>query len=132
MLVDPASATAESPTPPQPPAAAAAVQAPRLTFDPGASYPEQALRERFFETVTVPLVLEIDASGAVVSVKVESPQGHGFDEAAELAAAKLVFDPGLRDGKPAAARITSSLRQVRGSREESSARQLKRRSGAPR
>ena len=105
VVVDPASATAQSLTPLQPPAAAAAIQAPRLTFDPGASYPERALRERFFETVTVPLVLEIDASGAVVSVKVESPQGHGFDEAAELAAAKLVFDPGLRDGKPAAARI---------------------------
>jgi TonB family protein len=87
------------------PSPAATIQPPRLKVDPGASYPEQAVRERFFEPVTVPLVLEIDASGAVVRAEVEAPQGHGFDEAAQLAATKLVFEPALRDGTPAAARI---------------------------
>ncbi len=103
MIVEPASATAQGLPSPQPPAPA--IQPPHLRVNPGASYPEQALRERFFETVTVSLVLEIDASGAVVRAEVEAPQGHGFDEAAQLAAAKLVFDPALREGKPVAARI---------------------------
>src|SRR5260370_3619425 len=101
MIIEPAPATAQGLPSPQPPAPA--IQPPHLRVNPGASYPEQALRERFFETVTVPLVLEIDASGAVVRAEVEAPQGHGFDEAAQLPAAKLVCDPALRDGKPAAA-----------------------------
>src|SRR5260370_4812991 len=101
MVVDPAPAAAQDlPSTWEP-----AIQAPRLKFDPGAIYPQQALRERFFETVTVPLVLEIDASGAVVRAEVEVPQGHGCDEAGQLAAAKLVVGPALRDGKPVAARI---------------------------
>src|SRR5260370_4434202 len=101
MVVDPAPAAAQDlPSTWEP-----AIQAPRLKFDPGAIYPQQALRERFFETVTVPLILEIDASGAVVRAEVEAPRGHGCDEAAQLAARRLVFDPALREGKPVAARI---------------------------
>ncbi len=36
---------------------------------------------------------------------VETPAGHGFDEAAVAAAQKLEFEPALRDGKPVAAVI---------------------------
>src|ERR1700704_5667471 len=98
-------AAAEGLSPLEPPKTPASIQAPKLKSDPGAIYPEQALRERFFQTVTVPLVLDIDANGAVAGATVETPQGHGFDEAAQLAATRLVFDPALRDGKPTPARI---------------------------
>src|SRR5882762_5208284 len=98
-------AAAQELSPLEPPKPPASIQAPQLKSDPGAAYPEQALRERFVETVTVPLVLDIDANGAVVGATVETPQGHGFDEAAQLAAARLVFEPALRDGKPTPARI---------------------------
>ncbi|APR78596.1 TonB family protein / TonB-dependent receptor [Minicystis rosea] len=68
-------------------------------------YPDKALQERFFETVTVTLVLEVDASGAVRKATVEAAQGHGFDEVAVAAAEKLTFEPALRDGSPVAARF---------------------------
>jgi TonB family protein len=70
----------------------------------GAVYPQQALAEGFAETVEVPLVLTIDAAGAVTNAVLERSVGHGFDEAALAAAQRLVFEPATRDGKPVAAR----------------------------
>jgi TonB family protein len=78
---------------------------PRLVRDDGARYPEPALRERFFQTTTVRLVLVVDASGAVTDVEVEAPVGHGFDESAVDAGRRLHFAPATRNGLPVAARI---------------------------
>jgi TonB family protein len=78
---------------------------PRLVHDDGAKYPQQALRERFFETVTVALVLVVDTSGTVTAVDVEEPVGHGFDEAAVEAARRLRFEPATRNGVAVVSRI---------------------------
>ena len=88
-----------------PTAQALAVVPPRLKNDPGAAYPEQALREHLNRSVTVDLVLEIDAEGHVRKAVVNEPHGHGFDEAAVAAAHKLEFEPAKRDERPVAARI---------------------------
>jgi TonB family protein len=81
------------------------VVAPRLTADPGVTYPMSALKEHFTESVAVPLVLDVDTQGHVSAATVIEPQGHGFDEAAVTAARALVFEPATRDGKPVPARI---------------------------
>ncbi|HWL84529.1 MAG TPA: TonB family protein, partial [Polyangiaceae bacterium] len=78
---------------------------PALLKDEGAQYPASALKDRVKETVTVVLVLEIDPQGAVRTATVETPIGHGFDEAAVDAAKKLQFEPAKRNGRPVAARI---------------------------
>jgi TonB family protein len=77
---------------------------PVLRTDEGAQYPTQALAEGFYETVEVALSLAIDASGRVTGANLETPVGHGFDEAAVEAAQRLVFEPAQRDGKPVASR----------------------------
>lgn len=86
-------------------APAAAVTPPQLQRDPGVAYPEDALRAGIHDIVTVSLIVDVDASGAVRSATVEMPQGHGFDEAAVAAAQALVFAPAQRAGTPIAARI---------------------------
>jgi TonB family protein len=90
----------------EPPAAPkpAVVTLPVLKTNEGALYPSQALSEGFYETVEVPLVLTIDATGAVTSADLDKPVGHGFDEVAVAAALKLVFEPATREGKPIASR----------------------------
>ncbi len=81
------------------------IDPPRLRSDSGATYPDVALGEKYARPTTVAVILEIDASGTVGKVTVESPQGHGFDEASVAAARKLVFEPAKREGVPVAARI---------------------------
>lgn len=98
--------------PSQPPLGDAGVEAratgvvsPVLLYDPGVAYPPRAIDEGFDETVTVPLVLGIDRQGAVTQAAIETPAGHGFDEAALSAARRLRFEPAERDGRPVASRI---------------------------
>jgi TonB family protein len=91
--------------PAQPPAPQPVVTAPVVKKNEGAAYPKQALDEGVHETVEVPVLLNIDASGVVTRAVVEKPVGHGFDEAAVAAAQKLEFEPATRDGKAVAARI---------------------------
>ena len=55
--------------------------------------------------VTVLLVLDVDATGAVARARVDTPAGHGFDEAALAAASKLSFQPATQGDKPIASRI---------------------------
>ena len=81
------------------------VTPPHLKTDSGATYPDAALHEHFASTVTVVLILELDPTGIVRNATVQTPQGHGFDEAAVEAAKSLVFEPALRDGKPVASKI---------------------------
>ncbi len=91
----------DAPAPQAPPK----VEPPHLKTDATADYPERALTDKYFQTSTVNLTLEIDLAGHVKKATVDSPQGHGFDEAATLAAAKLVFEPATRNGTPVAALV---------------------------
>jgi TonB family protein len=100
-----ARAQAPPPAPPPPPAAAPVITPPVLKMNEGAVYPEEALKAGIHEKVTVTLVLEIDAEGAVKSATVDKPVGHGFDEAAVDAAKRLVFAPATRDGRPVPSKI---------------------------
>jgi len=78
---------------------------PVLIKDAGAVYPAQAIKDKVRETVVVVLVLELDARGAVKNATVETPAGHGFDEAAIEAASKLEFVPAKKGGVPIASKI---------------------------
>jgi TonB family protein len=96
--------------PQEPPPAAPAPSPPTITppvvkKDEGAAYPRQAIVDKVKETVTVELILELDATGAVTKVTVEKPPGHGFDEAATEAAKKLEFEPARRNGQPVGAKV---------------------------
>jgi TonB family protein len=97
---------ADSAQPPAPPAPApVTLTPPKLLKDEGAEYPAAALKDGIKEPVTVVIILEIDPTGAVRKATVETPVGHGFDEAAVAAAQKLRFEPAQRNGQPVAARI---------------------------
>jgi TonB family protein len=87
---------------PQGQEAAPEITKPRLTVDSPAAYPQAALDAHFRDPVTVSLILDVDATGAVVGTRVETAVGHGFDEAATAAAKKLRFQPALRGGRPIA------------------------------
>jgi len=56
-----------------------------------APYPAEAESERIEGSVG--LLIEIDETGAVSHVEVDTPAGHGFDEAALEAAKQFVFSP---------------------------------------
>lgn len=94
----------EPPPPPAPPK----IELPKLLQDEGAVYPKEALEAHVRETVTITLVLELDAEGNVTKVNVDTPRGQGFDEAATEAAKKLKWSPAKRDGKPIPAKIRHS------------------------
>jgi TonB family protein len=81
------------------------VVSPRPKVDAGVLFPAQALREHFAQAVNVDLVLLVEADGHVSEAKVVAPVGHAFDEAAVLAAQKIVFEPATRDGRPIAVRV---------------------------
>ncbi len=101
---------------PVPPAAGTslAVRPPVVKVDHGAVYPQQALDEGLRDSVSVLTILTVDPTGHVTAATVDKPVGHGFDEAAILAAKTLVFEPAVRtsDGTPVAARIRFSYRFV--------------------
>ena len=110
----PAAPAPSADEPAQPaPAAPVAVVAPVVKKDEGAVYPQQAIDDGFFEPVEVPMLIDIDATGAVTKVVVEKPVGHGLDEAAVAAARKLQFEPATRGGKPVAARNPARLQASR-------------------
>jgi vitamin B12 transporter len=68
-----------------------------------AVYPPEARAQGIQGTVL--LQLAIGADGVVTEATVLEPAGHGFDEAAQVAALRFLFRPALRDGQPVAARI---------------------------
>jgi TonB family protein len=88
-----------------PPPTPVTITPPKLVKDEGALYPEAARKAGIRERVTVFVILDIDATGAVKKATVESPAGNGFDEAATEAAQKLVFEPAKRGDRPVASRI---------------------------
>ncbi len=87
------------PPPASPPATPGAeLLAPVLKSRATAVYPPDALRDRIEGTVG--LELSIDDTGLVTDARVTSPAGHGFDEAALVAARAFVFEPAREGGKP--------------------------------
>jgi len=79
-------------------AAAREMMPPSLKDHPGAPYPPEALREKVEGNVG--LELDVDAEGNVTDVRVTTPAGHGFDEAAVAAARTFTFEPARRRGAP--------------------------------
>ena len=71
---------------------------PSLKAHPEAPYPERALKDHVEGYVG--LELDLDTSGNVVGVRVTTPGGHGFDDAAREAARRFTFDPAKRRGVP--------------------------------
>lgn len=97
---------------PQPDAAApesAAARQPVLTRPPElitfveAEYPPEALKAK--RTGVVGMALTVQADGSTADVEVIESAGHGFDEAAVMAAFQFVWRPAELDGKPGAVRI---------------------------
>lgn len=79
-------------------AAPAAIVEPQAIDAAPATYPAEA-RARGLQT-EVAITVRLDATGAVTRVEVAEPVGHGFDEAAMVAARASTFSPALRDGVP--------------------------------
>jgi TonB family protein len=89
---------------PDAPAEPGKVTLPRLKKYAAPVYPAKAAAAGSEGGVT--LKLDIDAAGHVTRAIVETPGGHGFDEAALAAAPGLELEPARRaDGTPVAARI---------------------------
>lgn len=68
-----------------------------------AKYPPEAAKTRTEGKVV--LKLSVDAEGRVIDAEVQTPAGHGFDEAALEAARQFRFEPARRGSTPVAARI---------------------------
>jgi TonB family protein len=85
------------------PKAAPVVVAPKLKDFAEPTFPPEALAQGLSGRVEVELVVGVD--GHVSDVKIKTPAGYGFDEAALEAAQRLTFEPATRDGIPLAARI---------------------------
>ncbi|HYQ03201.1 MAG TPA: energy transducer TonB [Polyangiaceae bacterium] len=62
----------------------------------------------------VRLLATIDASGAIVDVKVVSGLGHGLDESAIAAARRMSFSAATRCGKPVTSTVPFTMRFVLG------------------
>ena len=76
---------------------------PQLVEAPPAIYPAERLARG--ETADVACQVDIDETGAVTNVTVETGAAPDFDEAALAAIRKFRFSPAELDGKPAAVRI---------------------------
>jgi TonB family protein len=80
-----------------------AVTPPEITHFENAPYPKEGL-ELGVEAIVI-LKLDVDKEGKVTAVAVAQPAGHGFDEAAALAARKFLFTPARRGQTPIPSRI---------------------------
>ncbi len=99
-------------------------KAPQLEHFVEATYPPDALRDHLEGEVV--LLIDIDEAGAVAGVRVITPGGHGFDEAALAAVSQFEFSPAEIDGKPAPVRITYRYSFRLAAAAPPSARQLER------
>ena len=73
-----------------------------------ATYPAEALRQR--REGNVGLALTIDEAGTVEGVEVTTAAGHGFDEAAVVAARRFTFEPARKGGRAMRATIQFTYR----------------------
>jgi TonB family protein len=80
----------------QPGGVEAEITPPVLKTRRDAAYPDEASRKRV--EATVGLELTVAEDGTVADVTVTAPAGHGFDEAAVLAARDFVFEPARQNG----------------------------------
>lgn len=80
-----------------------AMSPPKLVKFVEATYPQTALEQGLSATVELEIVIALD--GTVKDVKVVTPVGHGFDEAALEAAKGFLFEPARKNGEPMLARI---------------------------
>ena len=79
---------------------------PVLTKDQGAEYPAEMLQRAPRETLTVEVIVSVDAQGKVARAVVEKTSGQEpFDQAALEAAKRLEFTPATRNGQPIPARV---------------------------
>ncbi len=76
---------------------------PKLLTYAQATYPQEAVKAGLEAEVVARL--DVDETGLVVGVTIEEPVGHGFDEAAEEAMYRFVFEPATRDGLPISSRV---------------------------
>jgi TonB family protein len=81
----------------------ASVSAPELLHFVAAPYPKAAEAAQLEAEVV--LSLDIDETGHVTAERVVQAAGHGFDEAAERAAAQFLFRPARRGERPVHSRI---------------------------
>jgi TonB family protein len=98
-----ARARAQQPPPAAPSAAPEPLVPPALKERGTAVYPPEALAKRLEGAVG--LEVDLDASGRVVDVRVITPAGHGFDEAAVEVARHFIFEPARRGGRPVASTV---------------------------
>lgn len=84
-------------------AGAAGLVPPSLKTRVDAAYPSEARDEK--REGDVGLEITIDESGAVTDVRVASPAGHGFDEAAVVAVRQFTFAPATDGGKAIRSRV---------------------------
>ncbi len=71
---------------------------PELKTSVEAEYPPDALRQRIAGSVGLELL--VNEQGKVVDLRVTESAGHGFDEAASVAARQYVFEPATMNGVP--------------------------------
>jgi TonB family protein len=79
------------------------IVAPKLKQFAEATFPPDALAQGLSGRVEVELIVGVD--GQAHEPKIKTAAGHGFDEAALEAAARLLFEPATRNGLAVAARI---------------------------
>jgi TonB family protein len=86
------------------PAAPPVIVPPKLDHFIEPVYPPAALEQGLSGRVEIEMVVGVD--GHPKDLRVKTPAGDGFDEAALAAAQQLTFQPATRDGVPVAARVT--------------------------
>ena len=75
-----------------------AFTAPKVIYQVDPEFSEEARRAKHYGTVI--LVVDVDASGHAVNVRVARSLGLGLDEKAVEAVSRWRFRPGMRSGKP--------------------------------
>jgi TonB family protein len=84
------------------------VRPPRPIFTPDPEYTREASRAHIQGTVS--LLLTVDTEGHVSDVKLERKLGHGLDEKAIEAVRRWKFEPGRRDDKPVAVKLSVEVK----------------------
>lgn len=76
------------------------VLAPKLVKQVDPEFPKKWRKDKSSGTVNV--TMTVDEAGKPRDLRVDTPVGHGFDEAALKAIRQYRFEPATRDGKPVA------------------------------
>lgn len=98
LALSPAIAADPPPAPADAPAELPIVEMPQIAQYVEAPYPPEAQAAHLEGTVT--LLIDIDETGTVTHVEVETPAGNGFDEAALAAVLQMKFTPAKTSAGP--------------------------------